>query len=33
MAIERPIAPAKVKIDDLIDEDHGLTKLIYSYLI
>lgn len=33
MAVGRPIAPAKVKIDDLIDEDHGLTKLIYSYLI
>lgn len=33
MAVERPIAPGKVKIDDLINEDDRLTKLIYSYLI
>lgn len=32
MAVERPIAPGKVKIDDLINEDNRLTKLIYSYL-
>lgn len=33
MAVERPIAPGKVKIDDLINEDDRLTKIIYSYLI
>jgi len=33
MAVERPIAPGKVKIDDLINEDDRLTKLIYSYLV
>ncbi len=33
MAVERPIVHSKTKIDDLIDEDHRLTKLIFSYLI
>ncbi|MFZ2322866.1 MAG: cbb3-type cytochrome c oxidase subunit I [Ignavibacteriaceae bacterium] len=33
MAVERPIAEAKVKIEDLINEDNRLTKLIYSYLV
>lgn len=33
MAVERPLAPGKVKIDDLINEDDRLTKLIYSYLV
>lgn len=33
MALDRPIAPAKVKIDDLINEDNRLTKLIYAYLV
>lgn len=33
MAVERPIAEAKVKIEDLINEDNRLTKLIYYYLV
>lgn len=33
MAVERQIVAVKTKIDELIDEDSRLTKLIYSYLV
>lgn len=33
MAVERPVVPAKTKIDEFIDEDSRLTKIIYSYLV
>ena len=33
MAFERQIVPPKTKIDEMIDEDHRLTNLIFSYLV
>jgi len=33
MAVDRPVVPAKTKIDEFIDEDSRLTKIIYSYLV
>ncbi len=33
MTVERPVVPAKTKIDEFIDEDSRLTKIIYSYLV